>query len=65
MKESQIQKLKLQLDEALQMLRLVAAEERTCVEVREWLEINHPDDDTKDGQPIMDLLMKGIHKNGR
>ena len=33
--------LQLQLEEALQMLRLVAAGKRTSIEVREWLESNH------------------------
>jgi hypothetical protein len=37
---SRIQDLELQLEEALQMLRLVAANQRTCLEVEEWLRIN-------------------------
>jgi len=37
---SRMQDLELQLEEALQMLRLVAANQRTCLEVEEWLRIN-------------------------
>lgn len=36
-----LQSLQLQLEEALQMLRLVAAEKRTCLEVEEWLDANY------------------------
>lgn len=41
--ESRIQVLELQLEEALQMLKLVAQNKRTCLEVQEWLEQNHPE----------------------
>lgn len=58
MKNASAQSLKLQLEEAVQMLRLVAREERTCVEVAEWLEQNYPDEDEAESKPIMDLLMK-------
>lgn len=50
--------LKLQLEEAIQMLRLVANEERTCVEVREWLDQNYPDDADTESQSIVNLLLK-------
>jgi hypothetical protein len=42
--ESRIQILELQLEEAVQMLRLVARNDRTCLEIEEWLKQNHPDD---------------------
>jgi hypothetical protein len=42
--ESRMQVLELQLEEAVQMLRLVARNDRTCLEVEEWLKQNHPDD---------------------
>ena len=35
------QTLQLQLEEAIQMLRLVAAGKRTCLEVEEWLNVNY------------------------
>ena len=42
--ESRIQILELRLEEAVQMLRLVAKNQRTCMEVEEWLLQNHPDE---------------------
>ena len=36
-----LQSLQLQLEEALQMLRLVAVGKRTCLEVEEWLDANY------------------------
>jgi len=39
---SRIQDLQLQLDEALQMIRLAANNKRTCLELQEWLDRNHP-----------------------
>lgn len=42
--ESRIRVLELQLEEAVQMLRLVASNDRTCLEVEEWLKQNHPED---------------------
>jgi hypothetical protein len=54
--------LQIQLEEAIQMLRLVANEERTCVEVREWLEQNYPEDTDKDSQNIINLIIKNISK---
>lgn len=41
--ESRISVLQLQLEEAVQMLRLVALNQRTCMEVQEWLQQNHPE----------------------
>jgi ribonuclease PH len=40
---TEIQKLELQLEEAVQMLKLVAASKRTCIEVQEWLDLNYPE----------------------
>lgn len=57
------QTLKLQLDEAIQMLRLVAQQERTCLEVAEWLDQNHPENVESDTNPIFDLLMKSGSKS--
>ena len=47
--------LQLQLDEALQMLRLVATNKRTCLEVEEWLSINFPEVQDDDNT-LNDLL---------
>lgn len=58
MTTSPTQTLKLQLEEAIQMLRLVANEERTCVEVREWLDLHYPEDSETDSKNIVNLLMK-------
>jgi hypothetical protein len=41
--------IQLQLEEAVQMLRLVAKNYRTSVEVQEWLDINHPEHSEEDG----------------
>lgn len=49
----------LQLEEAVHMLRLVAAEKRTCVEIREWLDRNYPDNEEIDSsRPIVTMLLK-------
>ena len=40
--ESRLRSLELQLEEALQMLRLAAQNQRTCLEIEEWLDNNHP-----------------------
>lgn len=59
MRDSYIQSLKIQLEEAIQMLRLAAAQKRTCVEIQEWLDINYPDaHDIYNGQPIVTMLLK-------
>jgi hypothetical protein len=59
MRESTIQSLKLQLEEVVQMLRLVASEKRTCMEIREWLDRNYPDtEDTDNSRPIVTMLLK-------
>jgi len=36
-----VESLQLQLDEAVQMLRLVAVGKRTILEVQEWLDMNY------------------------
>jgi hypothetical protein len=46
--------VQLQLEEAIQMLRLVAKNHRTSVEVQEWLDINHPISNEEDG--LLELL---------
>jgi hypothetical protein len=43
-----IQILELQLEEAIHMIRLAAKNERTCLELEEWLEQNHPESDDDD-----------------
>lgn len=54
--------LEIQLEEAIQMLQLVANEERTCVEVREWLEQNYPEGTDKDSEGILNLIIKNTSK---
>lgn len=58
MTTSRNQSLKIQLEEAVQMLRLVANQERTCVEVAEWLEQNYPEDTENNDKSIVKLLLK-------
>lgn len=58
MTKSSVQSLKIQLEEAIQMLRLVAKEERTCVEIAEWLEQNYPEDIDTNSKSIVNLLLK-------
>lgn len=53
--ESRISVLELQLEEALQMLRLVALNQRTCLEVQEWLQQNYPEP-TTDAETVKMLL---------
>lgn len=55
-RENKTQKLELQLELAIQMLKLVAENKRTCLEVKEWLEQNHPED--QNNQEIVNALMK-------
>ena len=50
-----MQALELQLEEAIQMLRLVSKNQRTCLEVEEWLIQNHPTTDD-DGETVSALL---------
>jgi hypothetical protein len=50
-----IQQLEMQLEEAIQMLRLVAANKRTCLEVEEWLNMCYPEN-TNDEPTIAALL---------
>lgn len=52
------QSLLLQLEEAVHMLKLVANEQRTCVEVREWLDRNYPDNVDAHSKPIVAMLLK-------
>lgn len=40
--KNSLSSIQLQLEEAVQMLRLVAAGKRTCLEVEDWLSINYP-----------------------
>lgn len=58
MTTSRNQSLKIQLEEAVQMLRLVANQERTCVEVAEWLEQNYPEETENNDKSIVKLLLK-------
>ena len=58
MRKSKKDLLELQLEEAIQMLQLVATEERTCVEVREWLEQHYPENTNKEEKSIVDLIMR-------
>ena len=53
--ESRIQVLELRLEEAVQILRLVAKNQRTCMEVEEWLSQNHPEDQD-DNETMLVLL---------
>ena len=55
--ESKIQILELRLEEAIQMLRLVATNQRTCMEVEEWLLQNHPEEQG-DAETISALLTR-------
>jgi hypothetical protein len=51
---TKIQDLEMQLEEALQMLRLVANNQRTCLEVQDWLDINYPNLDQEN--PLVSVL---------
>ena len=53
--ESKLAATQLQLDEALQMLRLVAANKRTCLEVEEWLQLNFSES-TETSNTLSDLF---------
>jgi len=59
---SRVQALELQLEEAIQMLRLVSKNQRTCLEVEEWLEQNHPTND--EGRDTVTTLL-GINNRKR
>jgi hypothetical protein len=54
--ENMIHVLELQLEEALHMLRLVACNQRTCLEVEEWLANNHPEK-SDDGHEFSSILL--------
>jgi len=58
--ENQLSALQLQLDDAIQMLRLVAASKRTCVEIEEWLNINYPEN--TDDNSVVSILLNNIKK---
>lgn len=58
--ESRITVLELQLEEAIQMLRLVAKGNRTILEVEEWLTQNYPEDDSN--QDVVTALMTSLSK---
>jgi len=45
---SRVQTLEMQLEEAIQMLRLVAANKRTNLEVEEWLNLTYPASNNSD-----------------
>jgi hypothetical protein len=53
---SKTQQLEMQLEDAIQMLRLVAASKRTCLEVEEWLNLTYPD--TNDECLTLTTLLK-------
>lgn len=59
--ESKNATLQLQLEEAIQMLKLVAANKRTCIEVEEWLANNFPES-IDDDSVVMDLLKVSKNK---
>ena len=54
--ENMIHVLELQLEEAIHMLRLVACNQRTCLEVEEWLKTNHPEN-SDDGHEFSSILL--------
>lgn len=60
--EDNILALQMQLEDALQMLRLVSKNKRTCLEVEEWLSINFPDFIDDDDQSTMYDLLKHSKK---
>lgn len=45
---NKIQALELQLEEAIHLIRLAANNERTCLELEEWLIQNYPSSDEID-----------------
>jgi hypothetical protein len=51
---TKLSEVQLRLEEAVQMLRLVAKNQRTSVEVQEWLDMNHPLSEEENG--LMNLL---------
>ncbi len=60
-RESRINMLELHLEEAIQMLRLVAKNQRTCMEIEEWLKLNYPDDQS-DRETVLDLIKSANHR---
>ena len=59
---SKIQQLEMQLEEAIQMLRLVAAGKRTCLEIEEWLNLTYPEN-KNNNYVIAALLNKNKDKS--
>jgi len=57
---TRIQALEMQLEEAIQMLRLVADNKRTCVEIAEWLDITYPENKDELSNTIVETLLKKI-----
>jgi hypothetical protein len=55
---TRIQALEMQLEEAIQMLRLVADNKRTCVEIAEWLDITYPENKDELSNTIVETLLK-------
>lgn len=55
-RENQVSAVQIQLEDAIQMLRLVAANKRTCLEVEEWLSINYPESTGTDNSIVSILL---------
>lgn len=58
--ESRMAVLELQLEEAVQMLRLVAKNQRTCLEIEEWLSQNYPE--SKTSEETVRMLMNSCKK---
>lgn len=52
---TQLQILELQLEEAVQMLRLAADNKRTCLEIKEWLDQNFPEENNNNN--VMNTLL--------
>jgi len=61
-RENRLNVVQLQLEEAVQMLKLVAASKRTSVEVAEWLELNYPEN-SEDNSTLKDLMAGSIAIN--
>jgi len=57
MSTSRLQAIELQLEEAIQLLRLAAQNKRTCLELQEWLDNNYPDDSSSDD--VLTMLKTG------
>ena len=53
-----IQALELRLEESIRMIRLASLNQRTCLELEEWLNLNYPDlvEESNDDETIGMLL---------